>query len=238
MNLSLDWCSFKLADFACKHWHYSKSVPVPPRVMVGVWEKGKYKGCVIFSRGACRNIGKTYGLKQSEICELTRIALTNHDNPVSKIIAISLKMLKKKAPGLKLAVSYADTNQNHHGGIYQASNWIYVGKTAVTFVYVDINGRRWHSRQVTPDGKWKAWMPATKKQFGKFRKCPRESDCVKLRQEGKHKYLMPLNNEMKNKILSLGKQYPKRLSSNVRTSADQAEDGGSNPTQTHKEVAR
>jgi len=40
-----------------------------------------------------------------------------------------LRKLKKHAKGLKLVVSYADFNQGHHGGIYQATNWIYVGGT-------------------------------------------------------------------------------------------------------------
>jgi hypothetical protein len=60
---------------------------------------------------------------------LTRIALTNHKAPVSRIMAITLRKLKKHAKGLKLVVSYADFNQGHHGGIYQATNWIYVGGT-------------------------------------------------------------------------------------------------------------
>ena len=45
-------------------------------------------------------------------------------NTLSFFVAKCLKLL----PPLIL-VSYADTAQNHHGYIYQATNWIYTGAT-------------------------------------------------------------------------------------------------------------
>ena len=38
-------------------------------------------------------------------------------------------MLKREMPGIRLLVSYADLNKGHEGKIYQASNWVFVGKT-------------------------------------------------------------------------------------------------------------
>ena len=37
------------------------------------------------------------------------------------------KISRHSLPGLRLIVSYADKDQNHHGGIYRATNWIYEG---------------------------------------------------------------------------------------------------------------
>ncbi|WP_449441465.1 Mom family adenine methylcarbamoylation protein [Serratia entomophila] len=48
-------------------------------------------------------------------------------SPVSQILAKAIKFLSAVCPGLRLIVSYADKDQNHHGGIYQATNWIYEG---------------------------------------------------------------------------------------------------------------
>ena len=124
-GLKIDWCTYEAAKFACLNWHYSKSIPVSKIVKIGVWEDDVFKGAVLFSRGATPMIGRPYNLKQTEICELTRIALRDHKTPVSRIVAISVKFLKKNSPGLRLVISYADVDQGHLGKIYQASNWVY-----------------------------------------------------------------------------------------------------------------
>jgi hypothetical protein len=38
-------------------------------------------------------------------------------------------MVQRHCSGLRLIVSFADTAQGHHGGIYQAAGWIYSGGT-------------------------------------------------------------------------------------------------------------
>lgn len=202
MSLRLDWCSHAAAKYACENWHYSKSVPYEPIIKIGVWEDEKYIGCVLFSRGACPNLGTPYGLSNIEVCELSRIALNKHKAPVSKIMSIAIKMLRKKSPGLRLIVSFADTNQGHHGGIYQATNWIYAGKTVVSLAYIDKKGKRWHPRNVSLSG----YM----EQYGVVKKCLKMSDCKKVISEGKHRYLMPLDERMKKSVMFLSLPYPKR----------------------------
>ena len=49
--------------------------------------------------------------------------------PVSRILSVAVKMLKREMSGIRLLVSYADSNQGHEGKIYQASNWIFVVMT-------------------------------------------------------------------------------------------------------------
>jgi hypothetical protein len=150
-DLRVDWATHEAAKYACENWHYSKSVPVPPLVKVGAWEDGAFIGVVIFSRGASSNLLKPYGLKQNEGCELTRIALKAHRSPVSRIVRLATLFLKKSAPELRLVVSFADPHQGHHGGVYQAGNWDYVGDTSPSQEYWH-NGKRWHSRQVSEKG--------------------------------------------------------------------------------------
>ena len=222
-TLKIDWCTHEAAKYACENWHYSESTPVPPLVKVGVWEDSKYIGCVIFSRGASSNLLKPYGLKQTEGCELTRVALTKHKTPVSRILSIAIKFLKKNSPDLKLIISFADPSEKHHGGIYQATNWVYSGKSATSFKYVDKSGREWHSRQVSEKG--------YNVQQGNLRKTAKPSECKKILCEGKHRYLFPLNEEMKLKVEKLKKPYPKRASSvESGTSVFQTERGGESPT--------
>jgi hypothetical protein len=137
LEFKIDWASHESAKYACENWHYSKCLPVPPLVKIGVWENKKFIGCVIFSRGASSNLLKPYGLTQVQGCELTRIALNKHVTPVSRIISIAIKFLKKNSPELKLIISFADPNEGHHGGVYQATNWVYSGKSAKSFKYLD-----------------------------------------------------------------------------------------------------
>lgn len=83
-----------------------------------MWENDVFIGVVLFGQGATPEIGSPYGLKGTEICELTRIALNKHKTPVSRIISIALRFLRSHCPGIKMVVSFADGGQNHHGGIY------------------------------------------------------------------------------------------------------------------------
>lgn len=148
--LKLNWCDFKSANYACKNWHYSKSMPAGKSVKIGVWEDGKFVGCIIYSRGANNNQAKHFRLGVDELCELSRVALTRHKNPVSKMLSISLKMLKKICPKIKLIFSYADeTNQGHKGGIYKADNWEYLGKRIATSGHLILNGKLTHNRSIS-----------------------------------------------------------------------------------------
>lgn len=199
-ELKLDWCSHEAAKYAVEHWHYSHDLPAGKSVKIGVWEDNKFIGCVIYSLGANKYIGKPYGLNQPEVCELTRVALAEHKTFTSKIIAQSLKMLKKQSPGLRLVVSYADTNQGHHGGIYQATNWIYQGDTdsygGQLLNGVVVHRRTVYSRYGRQDIKWLQENVDPNAHYVKV--LP------------KHKYLMPLDDEMRKQIEPLRKPYPKR----------------------------
>jgi hypothetical protein len=191
--LKIDWATHEAAKYAVENWHYSESMPAGKLVKVGAWENGKFIGVVLFGRGANNNIGKPYGLNQTATCELVRIALTKHLTPVSKITAIAIRFLKANSPGLRLIISYADPLHGHHGGIYQAGNWIYCGTSQAQQGAMH-NGKIMHKRTANS-------------LFGTI-KGMQKSPIM-----WKHKYLMPLDNEMREKILPLAKPYPKRAQS-------------------------
>lgn len=223
MTLRLDWCSHEAAKYSCEHWHYTKSIPTPPLSKVGVWENGRFIGVVLFGRGASNNLLKPYGLAVTEGAELVRVALTKHISPVSRIVAIAIKMISNANPKLRLIVSHADTMQGHHGGIYQAGNWIYTGTTSSDYAYIDQQGRKWHSRMVSSSG--------VKTVYGKKRRVVRPQDCIKVPVSGKHRYLMPLDCEMRQLVLRLSKPYPKRArSTDSGATGVQPGGGGANPT--------
>lgn len=222
-KLKLDWCSHEAAKYAVEHWHYSKTLPRSPIVKIGVWESGRFIGCILFSRGASPYLLSRYNIQMTEGCELTRIALASHATPVSRMISIAMNMLRKKETGLRLVVSFADANQGHHGGIYQACGWIYTGQTNSKYSYLDKRGHKWHDRLVSETG----YVMAN----GRRTRCPKPSECKAIKEIPKHRYLMPLDDEMRKRIMPLSKPYPKRAgSSTPEQPAIQREDGGSTPT--------
>jgi hypothetical protein len=221
-DLKLDWCSHEAAKYAVEHWHYSKTLPTPPLVRVGVWEASRFIGVVLFGRGANNNIGKPYKLEATEVCELVRVALDKHEAPVSRIVAIAVRMIRNKQ-ALRLCVSYADPSEGHHGGIYQAGNWIYAGKTTPDRFYVTHSGKRVHSRMVCESG--------FKSVYGARRRVLTPQECrSKHVTAGKHRYLMPLDAEMRDKVALLAKPYPKRERSRENAAAPPRAEGGEIPT--------
>ena len=201
-KLKLDWATHKAAKYACENWHYSQATPVGKLVKVGVWENDKFIGVVIYGRGANNNMLKPFGLNADEGCELVRIALTTHTTPVSRILAISLKFLKQKCPDLRLVVSYSDEDQNHHGGIYQATNWVYNGlKNANTKGAFIINGKKTHPKSVHSKG--------VKQNIKEVQRLL-DPNATIFYTKGKHRYLMPLDFAMVEQTKILRQPYPKR----------------------------
>lgn len=193
-NLRLDWATHEAAKYACEKWHYSKCLPPSKSVKIGVWEDGRFVGVVVFGVGATRRLLSPYGLTPEEGCELVRVAFTDHRSQITRIIAIAIKLLIRKCPKLRLIVSFADPAEGHHGGIYQGGNWIYSGTTDPTKFPI-VSGKIIHPRQmsrlVKRDGLKRGSVPYVIKP-------------------GKHRFLMPLDAAMKNKIETFRKPYPKR----------------------------
>jgi hypothetical protein len=219
-------CTYEAAAFAVTRWHYSAAMPSGKIMRYGVWEAGEFVGAVVFGRGANIRIASEYGLTQTEVCELVRVALRGHVTPVSRILSFVVRLVRKDAPGLRLIISYADPVQGHHGGIYQACGWTYTGTSRPQRELV-INGRDVHKRSVVS-------------RFG-------TASVPALLARGVHvdygekrhklKYVLPLDDAMRAQIAPLTKPYPKRADSPTRAGSIVADapsipdgEGGSVPT--------
>jgi hypothetical protein len=196
VDLRIDWATHEAARYACENWHYSGTVPVGKLAKVGAWERGEFVGVVLFAWGMNKNLGSPYGLNISECCELVRVALRKHVVPVSRILAFALRFLKAQSPGVRCVVSFADPTAGHHGGIYQAGNWIYAGQSAGNYEW-RLHGKRLNKRAYTGVN------------FGSPR-LDVPAGAVRVPLPGKHRYLMPLDEAMRAQIAPLAKPYPKR----------------------------
>jgi hypothetical protein len=203
-SLHIAPCTLEAAEYACKNYHYSGKLAGKglSTVPFGVWENGIFVGSIMYGLGATGNIGKPFGLVKGEICELVRIALKKHETPVSRMLAITVKMLHKSSNGLRMIVSFADSGQGHHGGIYQACGWIYLGKTSGNG-YFFIRGRIVHSRSI--HGKYGSGTQS----LSWIRK-NLDPKATPVQTGAKHKYVWCYDERLKRKITAISLPYPKR----------------------------
>jgi hypothetical protein len=200
VSLRLDFCSRDAAAFAVKAWHYSRSMPSGRLVTIGAWEAGRYIGAVVFGRGASSEIHSPFGLEQSQVCELCRVALGPHRAPTSQVVGAAIRLLRRQSPGLRLIVSYADPEHGHLGILYQALGWLFLGQTNRESL-IRINGTLTHPRTVGSKYRTRsiAWL--------REHVAP---DAGHVRTAPKYRYALPLDAAMREQLRSRIQPYPKR----------------------------
>lgn len=204
-KLKIGPCSRKAAKYAVENWHYSKSLPASGLFLIGVWEAETFIGCIIFSRGANNNMGKRIGLPDPRHCvELTRVALNKHQHTVTHIVKAAFKELRKHNPGIRAVMSYADPEQGHHGGIYQAGGWTYIGRSGAMPNFY-INGKRMHPKSI-----------ASKYGTNDLNKIKNMGvNIQKTKSEPKHTYAIGFDRQMKNRLKKMKQQNPPRTSAST-----------------------
>lgn len=221
--MRLEIASAKAIKFACINFHYAKAVPGCSVGFSVFNDKNEWCGVVLYGFGANHNIASQYKLKQGQVLELVRMALNGKQRHTSKCMAISLKMIAKKMPLVKMIVSYADMDQDHFGTIYQATNWYYTGQcnenTRTGFI---INGKKMHNKSLHNLGK--------KQNIAGAKEI--DSNAVEYISKGKRKYIYPLCKSLVPLCKSLAKPYPKKAPEVhvVECPVSDGGAGGSNPT--------
>lgn len=205
-------------------YHYSKRMPTPPYVFLGIWEDGSFIGAVIFSRGNAPTMHRQFHVSPFEVLELTRVALRAHSAPVSRIVSRAVAQLRKMQPNLRVLISFADPREGHHGGIYQAMGWTYLGTSGKQKAWLSPDGQLLHSRVVTQSGM----------VYHFWRKKPawKSSECTPVMLPGKFRYALGLDKAMREFLIARAQPYPKRapVVQTTEHSATSGEVGGSNPT--------
>jgi hypothetical protein len=229
--MRLEKASHKAIKYACMNFHYAKSVPVNVFGYSVFNEKNEWCGVVLYGTGANNNLAMQYKLKQGNVIELVRMALNGKQESTSKALSISLKLIKKDLPLVKLIISYADKDQNHNGIIYQATNWYYVGtsmKNSTDSSWI-IKNVRYHGRIISDWVKSKGGLNGlTRKEFLQNYYDVNAREYIT---KGKIKYIYPLEKSLIPLCKSLSKPYPKAQEVNQdKRDASSIEIGGSNPT--------
>ena len=109
--------------------HYAQRMP-SISFAFGLFINDELEGVLTIGKPASNSLcegvcGKEYKMY---VYELNRLCVNEGlpDNTLSKFVSMVLKTLSNKKI---ILISYADEGMNHHGYIYQATNWMYTGKT-------------------------------------------------------------------------------------------------------------
>lgn len=118
-------------SYLCKEWclkkHYAKRLP-PIEYAFGLFNnEGILNGIVTYGTPVSNTLRNLWN-GEFKLMELNRLVINEglEKNVLSFLVGNSLNILPKPM----VVASYADTSQNHHGYIYQATNWIYTGLSA------------------------------------------------------------------------------------------------------------
>lgn len=222
MDLRLDFCSHQAAKHAVLRWHYSRRMPSAKLVRIGVWERQRFVGAILYGCGANRHLASPFGLESTEACELVRVALApGRQAPSSRCVAISLRLLKQQSPGLRLVISYADTKEGHLGTLYQAGNWLYLGPSKQA--YLKVRAKIEHPRSLYDRyGRNGQSLPWLRKHVD-----PR---AARIQMPAKLKYVWAFDKRLRRQLASITQPYPKRVGSiDGDVPANQAGEDGSTP---------
>lgn len=129
------------------HKHYAKRIPSISYAF-GLFKDNIMQGICTFgmppSRPLCTGV---CGVEFAEnVLELNRLCINEglDKNVLSYFVSNCIKFLPKNL----ILISYADVSQGHHGYIYQATNWIYTGLSALRTDLIDINNPNKHPRHL------------------------------------------------------------------------------------------
>lgn len=192
--------------------HYSGRKP-SITFSFGYFENNELKAVCTFgkpaSNGPCVGVcGKEHSKK---VYELNRLCVDGEINiQLSQFVSWCLKKLKAKD---LILISYADTQMNHNGYIYQATNWFYTGATkARTDKYVEGGKHPRHYSNENQNGLRKYRSPKHRYVYFAASKTKRKEYMKKLNfsiqpyPKGKNKkyklgeFIQPVFINLKNKI--------------------------------------
>ncbi len=105
-----------------KEHHYSHRLPSAVKLCYGDVETGPPR--VLH---ACCLMSIATGRWEEPLWELTRLVrLPAYSSPLTKLVSKALGYIRQHSL-VDLIVSFADAEEDHHGGIYQSCSWVYDG---------------------------------------------------------------------------------------------------------------
>ena len=137
----------------CKEWflkkHYAKRIPMV-QFAFGLFDNQQLIGVCSYGTTLAIDIRKRF---EYNVYELNRLVVNEGlpKNTLSYFVGTTIQMMPKPC----VLLSYADTSKGHHGYIYQATNWIYTGLSAIVREYKVRGEEDMHSQTLFDKSKGK-----------------------------------------------------------------------------------
>lgn len=127
--------------------HYAKRL-CSVSYAYGLYINKMIEGVITFGMPPSSNLAESICGKEYHkiVLELNRL-ITNENLPKNTLSQFVSKAIKN-LPKPKIIISFADPNMNHNGYIYQATNFIYTGKSTNTQQLIDKDGKEFHFRNI------------------------------------------------------------------------------------------
>ncbi len=135
----------------CEERHYLHSYPGAALLNLGIFCSNYLMGVVVLGAGPT-NIHRLFcSASRQEVACLARLWLDDRlgRNSESRTLGIILRQLRKEQATIKALVAYSDPMAGHTGVIYQASGFLYLGKSTVMPLYRLADGSVHHSRSLS-----------------------------------------------------------------------------------------
>jgi hypothetical protein len=185
----------------CRPWllkkHYARRLP-PISYAFGAYRGTELIGVVTYGLPASPSLclGICGPEWKDSVIELNRLCCENSPNVASSLVGRSLRLL----PRPTIVVSYADTGHNHIGYIYQATNFLYTGKS-------DDGRKTPRADRIAVDGKHG-------RHQGRRENGTVDTSIELVYRNPKHRYIFFVGskkevNQMKNALLYTIQTYPK-----------------------------
>lgn len=126
-------CTRAEADALVRAHHYSGAVRAQSRLHLGVWLDGVLLGAMQWGPPLDQRmvLGIVPGTRWDGVIELHRMAFAPElpRNAESRALGMVLRAMRRSAPWIEWALTYADGGRSGTGVIYRASGWLLTGAT-------------------------------------------------------------------------------------------------------------
>lgn len=212
-----DWYVKRVNRESAERWfgdyHYSGTAGTAGGKTFGVYA-GDCVAMVALGPTANKDgVAAKFGLQQwNGNVEIVRVAVhpDSPKNTASKSVAMVCDHVRRYWL-LDWVFSYADTGQNHHGGIYQALNAVYVGVSPPERGYL-VDGYLMHPRTVVSTFGTRAWPKVRELAERRGSSIQQVEDA----NTAKHTYVLPIGppavrRQIRQALKPYSMSYPKRM---------------------------
>lgn len=131
-------------DEFCRRWHYTHHKGAAAWTY-GLWDGFTLVGVVAYNLPTMPACQAVFGPDRWEwVAHMGRLVCADGAprNVESRLIAESLRLLKRDRPVVRAVLTFAAQDEGHIGYVYQATNAIYAGMADADVYYLDLDGRR------------------------------------------------------------------------------------------------